>query len=877
MASLRWGGLLFNKIPWIANGIRSIALKKLIPLCRGGDPTAARFLAQAFDLALDDKQVTTITACLQKVKAEEAVTSMWEVWSATRQPRLEAILKETGKEASDASPAHVISLLSLGRLDQVRGEGVPAADALVELCQDRQAKIAQAANEAILSLKNPAAIERLCTLWSVKRYPFLIEAIRAAGYQPRKPVEVKLLVSLKLDRLDSVLQGNQTSVAPLIDACQDADSEISQRAQSCLLNLQNQKAINELCRTWADLRQDFVGQVILKAAYLPDQPYPLRLLIALKAGRLDLACQAGIEGLAVLLKSLHDPDPAVSANARTALSRLQNPAAIDALCSRVIDQNDADCEQIAVDSGYQPQTAERSALFLFLTGQFERYEGLDFDQRILQAIYTTASPELKSRIARRVQQSGKTSYLTILAGIDLRARASQISGSEVELLVRILTQNQEWAKLWELVFEVPFLWSVEVLRTLAQSSWRPAEEIENRLFFDLIQRAAQDMVIKPKEFLALAPSVIQRSTLKVQGRINDLTFARNQTLLAIGTGERKLGLWDFRQCKVVRTLDGFKHSISQIAFCGDTMLCGQRSNKDALCSIFGWQNDQSFLLGGHKGAVITLVPVDDTRLFSTGRDQKAFVWDLPSRKPLSEGNFPFWPRSAAISPDHQTAALVHQGLSLVNLADLQNRPARILGSGRSGVRAGAATAVEFTPDGDGLLVGQYNGQVVHYSGIQTNRSLRRELVTAHPSRIQGLQFIPGKSIFISCSADGAIKFIQWPEALTLSAPVNGGQAWTSLHISADGSFMATGTRDARIILWDLRVLDLPGYFSIPLGRLTPGQAAAVSSLLEEPELPLAIRNTLGMFSALIQHRFQFDVEISDAPLIARGEFDVIID
>ena len=89
--------------------------------------------------------------------------------------------------------------------------------------------------------------------------------------------------------------------------------------------------------------------------------------------------------------------------------------------------------------------------------------------------------------------------------------------------------------------------------------------------------------------------------------------------------------------------------------------------------------------------------------------------------------------------------------------------------------------------------------------------------------------------------------------------------------------MATGTRDAAIILWDLRVLDIPGLAGMPLAYIKPGQAAILNDLLAEEDLSPNVRSTLEFFSLLVQHRFQYDVELSEAASLAKGEFDVIID
>jgi hypothetical protein len=871
------GKLLFNHFPWVGKRLQLLAVQRLEVLCLHGDAGAARLLAESLDLSLDPAVIDITEASLIQVRSGAALDAVWETWANNRSPRLGAILERINKEAETSSPAYEISLLKLNRLLAIRNEGSTATAALIAFCHDLQPEIASRAVEVIQSLKNKAAVDQLCLLWSESRSSFLLDVIRKANYQPRKPIEVKLLLWLKLKQVENVLQSDAAIVPPLLAACHDPDEEIKQLASTCLLNLQNQKAITELCRIWAERRDPELEEAILKAAYLPDQPYSLRLLIALKTGRRDLAYQATPGGLNTLIAAQNDPDPAIAANANKALLSLSDPATREALCEHVLVQKDPLCERIAIEAGYRPRSVEKCALFLYLTGQFPDYEALDFDNRIMQAVYSVASPDLKTRITRQVQLTGKSSYLRILAGIDFRTGAGQIGSQEIELLVRILAQNQEWERLWNLVFELPLIWSIEIVRILVPTEWQPAPIDERILFKDLGQRISRDLPTDVKDLRLLMPAAFQRATLKVHGRINDLRFAGDRSILAIGTGTRKLGLWDFRKGSIQRTLNGFNHSISQIAYCGEYLVCGQRSNKDALCAIYAWHNDQSFLLGSHQGAVTTLESLDETRLLSTGRDQKAIVWDLVGRKPLRQVKFPFWPHAAAVSPDRKMAAFVHQGLTLANLSTLAIIRAPVFNRRKTEVHKGAATSVAFTPDGDAVLVGQHNGQIILYSGVQNKKTLGTELVISHLSQVNGLQFIPGHPIFVSCSQEGALRFTSWPDGKSFGTQVETGQILTSLHVSPDGSFLATGTRDATIILWDLRVLDLPDLFSTPIAQIKPGQTGALSAILEEEDLPASIRNSLEFFSNILQHRYQFNVEIGDAPSIARGEFDVLID
>jgi hypothetical protein len=74
---------------------------------------------------------------------------------------------------------------------------------------------------------------------------------------------------------------------------------------------------------------------------------------------------------------------------------------------------DAHLEAICLENHYLPATPARQALFLFLTQQWQAYQTLDFDFRLLTTLVAAAKPELKERIAALIRASGRTDFLPI--------------------------------------------------------------------------------------------------------------------------------------------------------------------------------------------------------------------------------------------------------------------------------------------------------------------------------------------------------------------------------------------------------------------------------------------------------------------------------
>ncbi len=872
----RWRSLLFNRFPILGSVLRNLAIHQLIQLCKKGDPSAGRVLAEGLSLAFDPAAVHKIGNFLSTLSNPVVITALWEQWNKSRQDQLKLTLARLGQPATPGSPVYVLSCICLHYDLPIRNFGANIVDQLVDLLRDRDEDISASALSLVSSLKSPAAIERLGSIWAQSRDSLLEKVITNAGYQARKPPQVKILMALKWNHPELVVHTGPEGVIPLENACRDQDKTISDLALSCILNLQEPAAVDELCRLWIANRSPIIEKAIIQANYTAEKPLSVQLLIQLKTGRLEQVSRIPPQGLETLLDACRDSDPTISANARTCLGKLINPATIDAFCQCIIDSPEPVYIQTALQANYTPLTPQNCALFFFLTNQVERFESLDFDRRMMRAVYEVAALPLKARITHQVQISGKTDDLAILGGLNISHQSGPITTQEIDLMVRLLNQNQEWNRLWKLVFELPISWSISVLRLLAQTSWLPSDTSDKEVYARLTAFVQQELYTNPMEFERALPLALKRATLRVPGRINSLAFDSHRSILAIGTGQRKLALWDFQTETMQRVLSGFNHSIGQIAFCGQHLVCGQRSNQNALCSIYAWENDQSYLLGSHIGMVSSLIPVDESQVFSTGHDGKAVLWDLTGRRALSTIDLPFWARSSAVSPDRRMVALAYESLAIASLPDITLLPHSMANSQNSGVRAGPARKITFTPGGDGILVGQFNGQIVYYEVKEDHRLLRKKLVMDHHQPVVGLQFIPNHAILVSSSPAGHVCLTAWPSQEKIGEVITG-LAITSQQISADGSFMALGTRDSKIILWDLRVHDLPSLYATPLAHITPGQSAAISSLLEERDLAPALQNTLSLFMALIQQRFQFNIEIEEAPVIRKGEFDIIID
>ena len=865
--------LLHQHLPVFGVPVRRAVAQHLLSASQAGDENAARSLVQAWINTSDPLWSGQLSALLIQLSHDTVIDPLWEAWAQTRHPFLLDCVTRHQKTASKASHAFTLSALILNQFETLQRSRPEGILPLVQTLADPDASLREKSLRVLLSLQREDSIQELCLQWLHTRSPELELIIAQAGYMPLSTPQVTIPVALKFNHPEVIAQTGADQIDPLLSACRDVDPQISERARVGLLSLQNQAGVTVLCERWATSRDPFIAEILVNSRYLAAKPFPLRLLTALKAGRLDIAGNIAPTQLKLLLDVLKDPDPDIVKNAQLALENLAQLETRASFCQYVLDTEDPLLREIAIKAAYVPAEPDKRALFLFLTRQWSAYDSFDYDHRHLRLVYTTAPSESRQRISRLVQQVGRTDYLNILAGLDLR----QVSAAQedVPILIRILTANREWGKLWDLVGWVDLPASVEIVRNLSRSHWKPQQDLED--FDHLAFLTNQELVTGGPVLFQSLPPAVRRSVVKVNGRINDVNFHPSEPVLAVGTSHPRLVLWDFQKAKVTRAIDGFQHSINLAVFGSNgTLFCGQRGNTRARCSIYAWKDGQASFFGGHTGSVTSLLPVNETQLLSTGRDQQVILWDVTTQRPIQQTQFEFWARSAALSTDGRTAVLLHSGLNLLSMPDLTPIPHFTYTHRASEIRPSVARCASFSPDGTELVTGQFNGQVIrHIFQSSLQRATRRLLVT-HPAPIEGLHFLPSHNLLVTACADGLIAFTDWPSGKPRGSLMMHTHRLTSLHISPDGAFMATGGSEASMVLWDLRVLDLTELFASPISRISAGQISVVAALAAAPEIPPAIRNALTFLSLLLQRRFRFDVQIAEAPTIQPGEFDILL-
>lgn len=869
-----WQWLLDWKTPLLRTQRQWLSLPHLQTAAAAGNPAAARTLARFVTQPNSDLVLTQAVQAIHQITHPAAWAAVWDVWFSSRSATLQAVLLQANRPAASPSLLRAYSLLLLPEQEKSLSSAPPElVTGLIQAAADPDPALANKARSTLSTLRRPAAINEFCRIWAETRAQLLSDILDQSLYLAEKPPKLLVLTALKTNQVSPILSGSKEVVSPLVAALQDIDPLLRIRAAACLPAFTGQGAIDELCRLWVETRSPDLEKAVLRAHYLPETPVP-RLYTALLLGRLNLASSISPDLLPELLKACQDVNPSIRESAVKAAGQLHE-ITLEALYDLIMDGNNPIATALALQYGYRPFSKDRCAMFLFFTEQWDEYLSFDFDLVLMHAAYLSAQPHLRQRIAQVIQKSGRPELLGILSRAELTGRQTTFSPPEAEAFSKILIKSGENDQLWQLAFSLSPLQSLPLFHHLLQQNWHPASPADQedwRKISSLLSTPNPDWFTSPPAF----PRIVARSKLKVGGRVNTVAFSPNLPILAIGTGSRKVVLWNYQEARVCQRISTFSHSIGKLAYTpsGD-LLIAETTNSDDPCSVKLWRNSTLSNLGFHTGGITSLVALDSEHLTTAGRDQHLKVWNLDSSNTPPDLFLSDWPRGMSVTSDLSTLALLTekpQFLALPTLSALQPAPyqmARVRGFSH-----GLPSCAAFSPDFRILLVGYYSGSVGVFYRTGQRAKKDRSFLNAHQGRVVATAFLPGENTFVTAGVDGMIQFYDYPsltEQIQVKEPSG---RLLSLDFSPDGRFMASGSDESIITLSDLRLPHLSTVLETPLSLNSPRDLSWISALSQYTNLPPPCAAWLEYTHILLQHHYRYDVQISDPVSLPTGEFDI---
>ena len=323
------------------------------------------------------------------------------------------------------------------------------------------------------------------------------------------------------------------------------------------------------------------------------------------------------------------------------------------------------------------------------------------------------------------------------------------------------------------------------------------------------------------------PSDVLKGHLKV---VSSVAFSPDGTILASGSWDDTIKLWDIKTGTKIRTLTGHKYWVRSVAFSpdGTTLASGSEDRTIKLWNVKTGTEIRT--LTGHE-LVVTAVAFspDGTTLASGSYDYTIKLWNVKTGTEIRTltGHWKVV-SSVVFSPDGTILASGSWD-DTIKLWNIKTSTEIRTLTGHSI----SVNSVAFNPNGTTLASGSED-RTIKLWNVKTGTKIHK--LTGHTDWVRSVAFSPDGTTLASGSEDRTIKLWNVKTGTEIRTLTGHELVVTAVAFSPDGTILASGSDD-NIRLWHLIDLqDLAQLSTLELLLIHAWQHAGIINLNTYPEL-----------------------------------------